>query len=364
MSKAIKREVATPDYIEYNNPYVAIPTYDIKPFNFAEFLKSDSVTRDLRRSIMTDNGVTLNSLNNNTNIDEFVPIQSNDVASTTPSLPANKLEGINSVNKPSKKKAPKTGIERFRCSMCTSSFKYKYGLNEHFKAKHSENTPSFACTLCPKTFATNYSLHRHVTARHMPDKVIRCKKANCDKIFATECERKRHVEEAHLQFLRKFSCPSCDKKFTRISNLNRHMKLHNNIREFSCSLCSRDFTQRVHRDKHMMIHFRKSNQCPKCETVYTKLKYFNNHVTNVCFAINPKPLHSAVMCPLCKHGVRDLSRLRSHLNNVHNVDGKCPNCQKEYQEIGELVTHIKECQKENTGLLEDFANSLMDTFHR
>jgi hypothetical protein len=151
----------------------------------------------------------------------------------------------------------------------------------------------------------------------------------------------------------------------------------------------------------MMIHFRSSNQCPKCSAVYTKLKYFNNHVTNVCFShatvYNPPTLaeklttkaqiaetvavpyttyatHSAIpfpptnytmMCPICMAFQQDLKRLRGHIINVHHVDNICPQCNTKHDDFNEFVKHLRECyveDKETSTMLTDFANSLLDSF--
>ena len=172
----------------------------------------------------------------------------------------------------------------FDCTMCDKTFKHKKSLVDHINRKHTgtseDSSPiDFGCTFCGKTFSNSYTLHRHIvthTSQQVP-----CRKQNCNQMFDSESDMRRHIEQDHLD--KKYSCRVCSKMFTRVSNLNRHMKLHQNIREFPCTLCGKEFTQRVHRDKHMMIHFRTSNQCPKCDTVYTKVQYFNNHVTNVCF---------------------------------------------------------------------------------
>lgn len=300
---------------------------------------------------------------------------------------------------------------RFDCGVCAKSFKYKQGLADHMKRKHGEQqrpvVVDFGCTLCSKSFASSQELNKHVLSHKK--KQVSCRKQGCSQIFNTEKEMRRHVDRAHLD--KKYSCRICSKMFTRVSNLNRHMKLHQNIREFPCTLCGKEFTQRVHRDKHMMIHFRMSNQCPKCDAVCTKLKYFNNHVTNVCYDHSivfenptqlttttpykeplvvstpappvsiPRPpaiTHSVAAihnghypptfttrCPICMVGQRDAKRLRGHIINVHHVDNICPQCNAKHEDFNEFVEHLRECyreDKETSTMLTDFANSLLDNF--
>lgn len=275
---------------------------------------------------------------------------------------------------------------RFYCQMCEKSFKYKSGLTDHMKRKHSECpvlensvVVDFDCNICSKSFGSSHALHRHILTHTTQE--VPCRKQGCTQMFASESEMRSHIEQEHLD--KKYRCRVCSKMFTRVSNLNRHMKLHQNIREFPCTLCGKEFTQRVHRDKHMMIHFRTSNQCPKCAAVYTKLKYFSNHVTNVCFnhntMYNPPSLAEAVVvpyteynsntytlkCPICSVGQKDSKKLRGHIINVHHVDNICPQCNTKHDQFDEFVEHLRECyreDKETSSMLADFANSLLDSF--
>ena len=285
---------------------------------------------------------------------------------------------------------------RFFCQLCEKSFKYKSGLTDHMKRKHSESHEQnnsvvfdYECNICTKSFESEHELHCHIITHATQE--VPCRKQGCTQMFSSESDMKCHIEQEHLD--KKYRCRVCNKMFTRVSNLNRHMKLHQNIREFPCTLCGKEFTQRVHRDKHMMIHFRTSNQCPKCAAVYTKLKYFSNHVTNVCFNHNtmysPPLLAEAVVpyteyntntnnnnnnnsnttytlkCPICGVGQKDLKKLRGHIINVHHVDNICPQCNTKHDDFDEFVEHLCECyreDKETSSMLADFANSLLDSF--
>jgi len=49
-------------------------------------------------------------------------------------------------------------------------------------------------------------------------------------------------------------CARCGKSFSRLSLLNRHMKLHSGIKPFACTVCGWRFLQRYNLKKHMMTH--------------------------------------------------------------------------------------------------------------
>jgi len=49
-------------------------------------------------------------------------------------------------------------------------------------------------------------------------------------------------------------CPKCSKAFSKVSLLNRHMKVHSGVKPFGCTVCGVRFLQKYNLNKHLLIH--------------------------------------------------------------------------------------------------------------
>jgi uncharacterized Zn-finger protein len=49
-------------------------------------------------------------------------------------------------------------------------------------------------------------------------------------------------------------CAECNKEFSEISSLRRHMRIHKGVKPFQCLFCSRAFTQGNQLKTHLRIH--------------------------------------------------------------------------------------------------------------
>merc|ERR1712072_1643861 len=49
-------------------------------------------------------------------------------------------------------------------------------------------------------------------------------------------------------------CNKCEKSFSKVSLLNRHMKLHQGIKPYQCNICGWRFLQSYNLKKHILTH--------------------------------------------------------------------------------------------------------------
>ena len=128
---------------------------------------------------------------------------------------------------------------------------------------HSRN--EYDCRLCSKTKFSKFYLLRHLEL-HKKKLVLGRKRGcarlfNCDicnRKFATDANLRIHVEQIHIlenkdRVTRKdgYKCTKCDRSFSNIFNLERHLSLHQfhslrgekamTLRKFQCTLCSKSY---------------------------------------------------------------------------------------------------------------------------
>ena len=133
----------------------------------------------------------------------------------------------------------------FPCDSCPKSFSNMYNLNRH-KKTHDENQKSNKCDSCKKSFERNDVLEKHkisckrkesshLPSVYLPDKLQSTASKDtqrekiiptcntCQKTFTGSDGLTKHVP-THANFVKKYECVSCEKKFSRKDNYNVHMK--------------------------------------------------------------------------------------------------------------------------------------------
>lgn len=145
--------------------------------------------------------------------------------------------------------------------------------------KHQNKVKEFECDICQKRFSRNDLLIRHKIAHAMKmgdDKfqfdhyqmeegdqgnplVIKTEEfmfscAECDVIFIHKVDLDNHIAQEHEKREAYLSCDVCSKKFSKMSHLNRHQKIHSMAKAFKCRLCNKGFTRQEQLTHHMNVH--------------------------------------------------------------------------------------------------------------
>lgn len=143
-----------------------------------------------------------------------------------------------------------------------------YGRN-HYKC------PRLTCPYFYEGFETQQDREKHLR-RH--DRPFRCVVGDCDqKIFGftSNTQLEKHIRNYHpetcdtstfeFQFAAlnqreieetKFTCPVCNKNFTRNISLKGHLDSHNGLKPFACPECGKAFTRKNDMVRHQKIHAR------------------------------------------------------------------------------------------------------------
>ncbi|XP_014879795.1 oocyte zinc finger protein XlCOF19-like, partial [Poecilia latipinna] len=115
--------------------------------------------------------------------------------------------------------------------------------------QNQERRKPFSCETCEKRFTAISTLNRHIRI-HTGEKPFSC--VTCGKRFS----RKQHLT-LHMRIHtgeKPFSCVNCGKGFSRKQHLTLHMRIHTGEKPFSCGNCGKGFSQKLSLTRHMTIH--------------------------------------------------------------------------------------------------------------
>lgn len=91
----------------------------------------------------------------------------------------------------------------------------------------------------------------------------------CDKTYSFVQALNRHVR-SHSNAGEKKKCPYCQRAFDRADTLTRHIRTHTNERPFSCEICDKKFKQTSELKDHLFSHTKDSTYtCQICFKVLT-----------------------------------------------------------------------------------------------
>lgn len=121
--------------------------------------------------------------------------------------------------------------------------KKQTSLLTHFLKKHNFK---LQCHLCTDTFCPRSNVLRHYLTKHSNDKIF-------------------------------YSCHRCDKRFSLLQNLKRHLAIHEGI-TYTCGVCDRTYSRLSDYKIHVKMHVGLKFECPICFKCTSRPSYLKKHM--------------------------------------------------------------------------------------
>lgn len=195
-------------------------------------------------------------------------------------------------------------LNNVKCEMCKRMFISKFDFEQH-KLKISD-----CCDICGQTFfCKGEKLVHHNNEHILPKKISSYECDHCGSIFSKRCQIIKHILEAHST--PKFVCDYCGKRFALKDAIRSHMRKHLDF--LSCNICCKHFYSTLEFYNHKRAGCTvERHSCEICDKSFTKLsslrKHLSIHMEN----------REKYKCPICPTELYSKASVIRHIKMMHN----------------------------------------------
>lgn len=218
-----------------------------------------------------------------------------------------------------------------RCDQCPQTFNVEFNLTLH-RSTHS--TSDFTCPVCNKKFSRIASLKSHIMLHEKEENLI-C--AECGDEFVLQSQLSLHLEEhrKELSGIKVYTCKTCDKEFKTSAQIKEHMKSHIKMRPLTST--SRNYKKNIDRSGF-------TNSCHHCGKAFKKPSQLIRHIR----------IHTGERPYKCTHCGKAFNQkvvLQTHM--VRHTGEKphlCMFCPASFSQKGNLHSHVQRVHSETKGV--------------
>ncbi|XP_028985325.1 zinc finger protein 236-like isoform X2 [Betta splendens] len=217
-----------------------------------------------------------------------------------------------------------------RCDQCPQTFNVEFNLILH-KSTHTNS--DFTCPVCNKRFSRIASLKSHIMLHEKEENLI-C--VECGDEFVLQSQLSLHLEEhrKELSGIKVYTCKTCEKEFKTSAHLKEHMKSHK-MRPLTSS--SRNYKKSIDRSGF-------TNGCHHCGKAFKKPSQLVRHIR----------IHTGERPYKCSHCGKAFNQkvvLQTHM--VRHTGEKphlCMFCPASFSQKGNLHSHVQRVHSETKGV--------------
>lgn len=221
-----------------------------------------------------------------------------------------------------------------QCRNCESQFTDVPSYRQHMMT----HTHIHVCGKCKARFPTQTRLEMHVCGESAP----RC--TTCNKIFSSVSNLNKHMA---IHNDPKYECPHCGTQFHRRDNMMAHVCKSENgevklrkqvdkeviLEPLVCETCGAQFNSRSNLNQHRLLHGEKKYSCEECGKMFHRKDTLREHGL----------VHSAeyrYQCIECGKMLKTKHSLEVHMR-LHSAEKpfSCDECGKRFSQKGNLIKH-------------------------
>uniref|UniRef100_A0A3B3I140 C2H2-type domain-containing protein n=1 Tax=Oryzias latipes TaxID=8090 RepID=A0A3B3I140_ORYLA len=217
-------------------------------------------------------------------------------------------------------------LQPYRCDQCPQTFNMEFNLTLH---KSTHTTSDFTCPVCNKKFSRIASLKSHVMLHEKEENLI-C--TECGDEFVLQSQLSLHLEEhrKELSGVKVYTCKRCSREFQTSAQIKEHMRSH-------IKISSRNYKKSIDRSGF-------TNSCHHCGKAFKKPSQLVRHIR----------IHTGERPYKCSHCGKAFNQkvvLQTHM--VRHTGEKphlCIFCPASFSQKGNLHSHVQRVHSESKGV--------------